>query len=617
VVTLSVDFGTSNTVAALRRDDDRARMLLFDGSPTLPSAVFLDPSGALLVGRDAVHSARMAPERYEPNPKRRIDDQMVLLGESELPVVELFAAVLGSVAAEAQRVAGVPVPRVVLTHPAAWAHTRQQVLVRAAERAGLPPPTLVPEPVAAADTFLAVSGDSVPVGGSLIVYDLGAGTFDASVVRRDMAGFDVVAAEGLSRAGGLDIDAAIVDYLAAVDAGRHAEAWTRLLRPSTSEERRANRLLWEDVRTAKELLSRAGGTHIHVPLVGVDVPLGREQFEFLARPILDATVTATRAALTSARVATGDVGGVFLVGGGSRIPLVAALLQQAFGRAPTIIEQPELAVAEGGLRAAARPAAVNSVLHGPRPVSPQPPMDGTPVSAGPAVAPVGVQQVSDQPAEPTEPVSGLPAAALPVSGIPAWTPPVSGSPVSAPPVSGVPASAQPVSGGPVPPGRSGEAAGTGSPQSRRPLLIGIIVAAVLVLVVGAGILAVVLRDDTVEVDRTLLDEDGHRITLTSFDVRSDTLRVNLHYENNDSNEWSLSCPAKDDDLRGTYLYFYDSGRKVYPTETWCSANAPEGRDVSMGPGESGDSYAVFPAVPPKGSSFSLTWYAWTAEDLKL
>jgi hypothetical protein len=609
VVTLSVDFGTSNTVAALDRDDDRVRVLLFDGSPTLPSAVFLDPSGALLVGRDAVHSARMAPERYEPNPKRRIDDQVVLLGESELPVVELFAAVLGSVAAEAQRVAGVPVPRVVLTHPAAWAHTRRQVLVRAAERAALPPPTLVPEPVAAADTFLAVSGDTVPVGGSVVVYDLGAGTFDASVVRRGVAGFDVVAAEGLSRAGGLDIDAAIVDYLAAMDAGRHAEAWTRLLRPSTSEERRANRLLWEDVRTAKELLSRTAGTHVHVPLVGVDVPLGREQFEFLARPILDATVTATRAALTSARVATGDVAGVFLVGGGSRIPLVATLLQQAFGRAPTIIEQPELAVAEGGLRAAARSAAANAVPRGPLPVSPQPPMNGMPVSTG--------AQVSDQPAEPPEPVSGLPTAAQPVSGVPTWTSPVSGVPVSASPMSGAFLSASPVSGGPVPPGWSGEAAGTGSPRSRRSLLIGILVAAVLVLVVGASILAVVLRDDTVEVDRTLLDEAGHRITLVSFRVGSDTLRVNLRYENNDSSEWSLNCPAKADDLRGTYLYFYDSGRKVYPTETWCTANAPEGRDVSMGPGESGDSYAVFPAVPPKGSSFSLTWYIWTAENLKL
>ena len=649
MVTLSVDFGTSNSVAALSRDDERVRMLLFDGSPALPSAVFLDPSGVLLVGRDAVHSARMAPERYEPNPKRRIDDQTVLLGDSVLPVVELIAAVLRSVAAEAQRVAGAPVAHVVLTHPAAWAHTRQEMLVRAAERAALPLPTLVPEPVAAADTFLAVSGGTVPVGGSLVVYDLGAGTFDASVVRRSAAGFDVVAAEGLSQAGGLDIDAAIVGYLAAMDAGRHAEAWTRLLRPSTSEQRRANRLLWEDVRVAKELLSRAGGTHVHVPLVGLDVPLSREQFEFLARPILDATVTATRAALNSARVATGDVADVFLVGGGSRIPLVATLLQQAFGRAPTIIEQPELAVAEGGLRVAARRATLDAVPPGPLPVAALAPMyaPGEPSSAGPAMGSDGVYQVSAQPAGPTlpvsgipvsaqpmsgapvsaqpvsgapvsaQPVSGAPVSAQPVSGAPVSAQPVSGAPVSAQPMSGAPVSAQPVSGGPVPPGRSGGPAGAASPRSRRPLLIGIAVAAVLVLVLGTTILVVALRGETVEVNRTLLDEGGHRITMVSFQVRSGTLRVNLHYENDASNEWSLTCPAKQDDLQGTYLYLYDSGRKIYPTETWCTANVPEGKYVPMQAGESGDSYAVFPAVPAKGTSFSLKWYSWTMEDLKL
>jgi molecular chaperone DnaK (HSP70) len=163
-----------------------------------------------MVGRDAAHSARTAPERYEPNPKRRIDEQTVLLGDAELPVVELIAAVLRAVAVEAERVAGGPIADATLTRSAAWAHTRRQILVRAAERAGLPPVALVPEPVAAADTFLAVSGGTVPVGSSVVVYDLGAGTFDASVVRRGPNGYDVVAAEGLSQAGGLDIDAAIV-----------------------------------------------------------------------------------------------------------------------------------------------------------------------------------------------------------------------------------------------------------------------------------------------------------------------------------------------------------------------------------------------------------------------
>src|SRR2546423_4646330 len=103
---LGVDFGTSNTVAMLRWPDGRARPLLVDGSPLLPSAVYADPGGHLLVGRDAVHSARLDPGRYEPNPKRRIDDQSVLLGDRELPVVDLIAAVLGRIGEEARRTTG-------------------------------------------------------------------------------------------------------------------------------------------------------------------------------------------------------------------------------------------------------------------------------------------------------------------------------------------------------------------------------------------------------------------------------------------------------------------------------------------------------------------------------
>src|SRR5690349_22018311 len=94
---LGVDFGTSNTVAVARWPDGRARPILIDGSPLLPSAVYAEPDGGLVVGRDAVHSARLDPARFEPNPKRHIDDGLVLLGERELPAIELIAAVLARV----------------------------------------------------------------------------------------------------------------------------------------------------------------------------------------------------------------------------------------------------------------------------------------------------------------------------------------------------------------------------------------------------------------------------------------------------------------------------------------------------------------------------------------
>src|SRR4051794_2974539 len=122
---LGIDFGTSNTVAVARWPDGRARPLLVDGSPLLPSAVYVEPDGQVVVGRDAVHSARLDPARFEPNPKRRIDDGSVLLGDRELPVVDLIAAVLVRVAEEWHRAVGPVRPEVTLTCPATWGATRR------------------------------------------------------------------------------------------------------------------------------------------------------------------------------------------------------------------------------------------------------------------------------------------------------------------------------------------------------------------------------------------------------------------------------------------------------------------------------------------------------------
>ncbi|MFD0745077.1 hypothetical protein ACFQ1L_27105 [Phytohabitans flavus] len=97
---LGVDFGTSHTVAVLRWPDGRARPLLFDGSPVLPSAVSAAPAGGLLTGRDALYAARFRPEAVELHPKRCVDDGTVLLGDAEFAVVDLVAAVLRRVADE-------------------------------------------------------------------------------------------------------------------------------------------------------------------------------------------------------------------------------------------------------------------------------------------------------------------------------------------------------------------------------------------------------------------------------------------------------------------------------------------------------------------------------------
>jgi hypothetical protein len=349
---LGIDFGTANTVAVIELPGREPRPLLFEGSPLLPSAVCLDTTGRLLVGRDAEHTGLAEPASLEPHPKRCIDDTAVLLGDTEVPVTALIGAVIARVADEAGRVAGGPPAEVVLTCPASWGAHRRQTLLDAAASV-LPAVRLVTEPAAAATYFVAVGADLVPVDRPVLVYDFGAGTFDASVVRCGAAGgFAVLAAEGLPDCGGLDIDAAIVDHLAATLAGQDPAAWDRLAHPATVADRRASRQLWDGVRAAKEMLSRTTTTLVHVPLFDSEVLLGREQLYRLAAGVHERTADAGLAALRAARVRPGDLAAVFLAGGTSRMPAVATLLHRTLGIAPTIVDHPELSVAEGGVRSA-------------------------------------------------------------------------------------------------------------------------------------------------------------------------------------------------------------------------------------------------------------------------
>ncbi|MDW5324546.1 Hsp70 family protein [Plantactinospora sp. KLBMP9567] len=349
-VRVGVDFGTSSTAAVLAGPGAQPRPLLFDGSPLLPSAVFAEADGGLLTGRDALHSARTQPERFEPAPKRCVDHGTVLLGDRAVPVVELVAAVLRRIAAEADQVAGEPVGRAVLTHPVSWGPVRRQTLLAAASTV-FAEPALVTEPVAAASYFLTVAGRRLPAGSTTMVYDLGAGTFDATVVRHTAGGFEVLATDGLDDVGGLDIDAALVTALGEVYRTRDESAWSRLLQPTGAADRRASRAFWDDVRVGKELLSRAPTALLHVPIVDEEALLGREQLERLAEPILERTVSVAVRVLATAGVAPAELAGLFLVGGASRMPLVGTLLHRRLGIPPVLVDQPELVVASGSVHA--------------------------------------------------------------------------------------------------------------------------------------------------------------------------------------------------------------------------------------------------------------------------
>ncbi|WP_431937314.1 Hsp70 family protein [Micromonospora sp. RP3T] len=378
---LGVDLGTSNTVAVLRRPDGTTRPLLVDGHPILPSGVYADTAGHLHVGRDAQRLAQADPAGYEPNPKRRVDEETVELGGRAYRPAELLATALRTVADAAVAAVGL-LPPAVVTHPAAWSPARRQVLHDALEQAGWPaaaehtlagpiaPGTrLLREPVAAARYFTQVLRRPVPVGGAVAVFDFGGGTLDVAVLRNEGAdpwgdsGFHLVATGGIADLGGLDLDAALLGRLGELVGPAHPGRWARLTDPATTADRRDRQQLWDNVRGAKEMLSRVMVAPVAVPGVEAAVPLTREDFERLAAPLLARAVAETRQVTAAAGVRPEQLSGLFLVGGSTRIPLVARLLHAELGIAPTVLEQPELPVAEGALtdlplpRRAGRPGA--------------------------------------------------------------------------------------------------------------------------------------------------------------------------------------------------------------------------------------------------------------------
>ena len=374
---LAVDLGTSHTVAVVRWPDGRTRPLLVDGAPVMPSAVFMDESGHMHVGRDAQRLAQTDPSRYEPNPKSRIADSTVLLGDREVPTAAMLAAVLSNVARKAVEAVG-HLPAAVLTCPSKWGPQRRAILEDAAAKAGFPPVKMVPEPVAAAHYFAEVMRQPIPVGSSIGIFDFGGGTLDVAVVTHNQDGsFSVQADGGLDDLGGLDVDAAIVQHLGATIGANAPQVWQQLTQPHNGTDRRNRRLFWDDVRGAKEMLSRTTVAPVPVPGVEASLHLTREELERLATPLLQRAVDETKRVVHEAGLDTGQLTGIFLVGGASRIPLVSRLLHSELGVAPTVLEQPELPVAEGSLAAAFPPEPQPTAV----PTSPGPAMGAPPVAA--------------------------------------------------------------------------------------------------------------------------------------------------------------------------------------------------------------------------------------------
>ncbi len=344
---LAIDFGTSSTVGVLSIYGRGTQVVEIDGSVTMSSAIYADKDGTIFVGRDAERRARLDPSRFEANPKRRIDQGSLQLGDLTISIVDAFAAVLRRVGEEAELLISRPPSQVRISHPAGWGPDRKQILRDAALKAGFGSTHLVPEPVAAAAHYASLKHGHARPQGPIAVYDLGAGTFDCAVVGVSSQGFAVLAEDGLPDLGSLDIDQALLVHIGREVSHSEPAVWQRVLRPQSVGDRRTRRSLLQDVRDAKESLSRHQQTEIPMPEPFGDVRVTRMELEALVRPafLRSAELLATtihRAGLTPAHL-----GGIYLVGGPSRMPLLASLLANQLRIAPTTQDQPETAVAFG------------------------------------------------------------------------------------------------------------------------------------------------------------------------------------------------------------------------------------------------------------------------------
>ncbi|HVL86116.1 MAG TPA: Hsp70 family protein, partial [Pseudonocardia sp.] len=368
---LGVDLGTSYSAGAVAVDDS-VELLEVGGDRRVPSTVLLDVGGRLLAGPYAQRAIGRLPERAERNPKRYVGRAPMLLGGEPVTAVDALAALLELFVNEARRRHdGTEPARVVVTHPVAWTDGQRAELNEAAARV-LPRTevALLDEPVAAAVHYVHEGGWAGATGdrtGQVAVYDLGGGTFDTAVVAADRGGFRVVGRPG----GDPDIGGEAFDRLVYGHFGAQLEhtapEWWEQVR--SNPERRwltAAADLLTEARIAKESLSAYEVASQYVPGADADVHLTRTELDEL----IGADVRRTARLLAETiEAAAGDLRGVFLTGGASRIPLVERTLRETYDGLVRTWQDPKTVVALGAARwAAQRPPGTRP----PRRVGPAP-----------------------------------------------------------------------------------------------------------------------------------------------------------------------------------------------------------------------------------------------------
>ncbi len=348
---VGIDLGTTNSAIAVVRNGI-PELIPVDGEPLLPSVVGLDPTGELRVGHTARNQATLFPERTVQSIKRQMgESEKVTLGDRSFTPVEISAILLRHLKEAAETHLKQPVTRAVITVPAYFSDAQRVATKEAGEIAGFTVERIINEPTAAALCYVV---EESPKDTTFLVYDLGGGTFDVSIVRTRGQITEVLASHGDTELGGDDFDKLLQESLQKKLEQQHSisletnpRAIARLSR--AAEEAKITLSTESYVTVIEENIADKDGVGVHLKQ-----ELSRPEYEELILPLLEKTRTSIQTALQEADILLRDVDDILLVGGSTRTPLVGELIQQEMDKVPRQDINPDTAVVMGAALQGAR-----------------------------------------------------------------------------------------------------------------------------------------------------------------------------------------------------------------------------------------------------------------------
>lgn len=324
--TIGIDLGTTNSAAAIVTAGEPEVLPNNVGNRTTPSVVSMTESGPI-VGESAVNQRAVNPDRTVANIKRHMgeDDYTVTLGNTEFTPQEVSAFILKQLISDAEDYLGGEVTDVVITVPAYFGNRERQATKTAGEIAGVNVKRIINEPTAACLAY-GLSQESEDIE-NVLVYDLGGGTFDVSIVEISDGVIEVLATGGNDKLGGKDWDDKIVSWIV-----NTYEAETGV---DVSEDIEAMERVRKNAQEAKHMLSSKDQANVMIPYLSEEGNfndiLSRDEFEEMTQPLLYETIETCRDVMKEADATADTIDKVLLVGGSTRMPQVHEMVQNIFG----------------------------------------------------------------------------------------------------------------------------------------------------------------------------------------------------------------------------------------------------------------------------------------------